>query len=311
LYEKGSGNAGYWANVSYTTKDYLFDLTTQNKIRMKVYLPGYNDYTTAGQGEDWAPKTLQKTVAVKLQNSSKGGNAWETQTQKDFTDLPTDKWISLIFDFSDVANRQDYDKIVIQFGGEGHNRTGIFFFDDFEFADEFEEVEDEDVVALTGGKKSENGKSWKWRPSAQGAGLVMTRTWTGEVWWTVNDGTVGSEAAYDDILTFWADGRVKLENNGDSFMHESTAGLFSDGNPDGSFITKEYKPSNDATWSFVDDKKYLNLVNTFPMYGLSPAAITNGLYEIVGISENLLRIKFVVGTGEWDPTWNFYLVPAN
>ena len=138
LYEKGSGSAGYWANVSYTTTDYKFDLTTQNMIRMKVFLPGYNDYTTAGQGESWAPKTLQKMVAVKLQDSSRGGNAWETQTQKDFTNLPTDTWISLTFDFSDVANREDYDKIVIQFGGEGHNRTGIFFFDDFKF-DVYEE----------------------------------------------------------------------------------------------------------------------------------------------------------------------------
>ena len=48
-------------------------------------------------------------------------------------DLETDKWIELTFDFSGVSTRQDYDKIVIQFGAEGHAGPGIFFFDDFRF----------------------------------------------------------------------------------------------------------------------------------------------------------------------------------
>jgi PKD repeat protein len=319
LYQKGSGNAGYWANVSYTTTDYLFDLTTQNKIRMKVYLPGYNDYTTAGQGEDWAPKTLQKMVAVKLQDSSKGGNAYQTQTQKDFTNLPTDKWINLIFDFSDVANRQDYDKIVIQFGGEGHNRTGIFFFDDLEFGDEFEADE---VIFLTGGKNNENGKSWKLRSSTQGGpGIILTRAWTGEVWWPVDEKTNGAEAAYDDVLTFVSNGKAKLVNNGNSFMNESFwDNPFTDwtdayrqpnGNP-GSFVTKQYTPATDAKWSFtnIDGVSYLKLEKVFPMYAVNPASIIEGLYEIISLSADLIRIKFVSGPGEWDGAWDYFLVPA-
>ncbi len=132
LYQKSTG---FYSNISFTTTDYRFDLTQQNKIRMKVFIPGYNDYTTeGGKAGDWISNTkLLKKVAVKLQDSSKGGNAWETQTEIVFNDLETNKWLELTFDFSSVANRQDYDKIVIQFGDEGHNRSGIFFLDDFSF----------------------------------------------------------------------------------------------------------------------------------------------------------------------------------
>jgi hypothetical protein len=34
-----------------------------------------------------------------------------------------------------VKDRKDYDKIVIQFGAEGHAAPGIFFFDDFYFGE--------------------------------------------------------------------------------------------------------------------------------------------------------------------------------
>lgn len=51
------------------------------------------------------------------------------------SDLETDKWLELEFDFSGVSDCQDYDKIVVQFGAEGHAGPGIFFFDDFSFAE--------------------------------------------------------------------------------------------------------------------------------------------------------------------------------
>jgi len=172
--------------------------------------------------------------------------------------------------------------------------------------------EPQEIVDLTGGKDAANGKSWKWRPSDQGAGLIMTRTWTGEVWWTVNDGAAGSEAAYDDILTFWSDGRAKIDNHGDSYLNEATGDLFSDGKTDGSFVTVEYVPANDAKWSFttVDGVSYLKLTNVFPMYAINPEVLQEGLYEIIEISADLLCIRFIAGTGEWDVTWNYYLVPA-
>lgn len=36
----------FYSNLSFTAPDYKFDLTTQNKIRLKVYIPSYNDYET-------------------------------------------------------------------------------------------------------------------------------------------------------------------------------------------------------------------------------------------------------------------------
>lgn len=134
LYEKTSG---FYSNISYTAPDYLFDLTSVNKVRIKVFIPSYNNYTdefpVAG---DWITnKKLLPQVSVKLQNSSLGGNAWQTQTEIIKADLEKDKWLSLEFDFSGVSNRTDYDKIVIQFGAEGHAAPGIFFLDDFSFSE--------------------------------------------------------------------------------------------------------------------------------------------------------------------------------
>ncbi len=132
LYEKSTG---FYSNISFTAPDYKFDLSTINKVRMKVYIPSYNDYTTvADVAGDWITvNQLKKQVAVKLQDSDKEGSAWETQTEIVKADLATDKWLELEFDFSSVKDRKDYDKIVIQFGAEGHAAPGIFFFDDFSF----------------------------------------------------------------------------------------------------------------------------------------------------------------------------------
>jgi len=127
-------STAFYSNVSFTAEKYKFDLTKQNKIKLKVYIPS-NDYTT-----DWATAgswisnaKLRPQLAVKLQDSSMGGNAWQSQTEIVKGDLELNKWIELTFDFSNVATRTDYDKIVIQFGAEGHAGTGIFFFDDFSF----------------------------------------------------------------------------------------------------------------------------------------------------------------------------------
>jgi PKD repeat protein len=134
LYQKTSG---FYSNISHTTTDYLFDLTSVNKVRIKVFIPSYNNYTDEfAVAGDWiSNKKLLPQVAVKLQNSSLGGNAWQTQTEIVKADLQKDKWLELEFDFSGVSNRTDYDKIVIQFGAEGHAAPGIFFLDDFSFSE--------------------------------------------------------------------------------------------------------------------------------------------------------------------------------
>ncbi|MGE5395880.1 MAG: PKD domain-containing protein [Candidatus Saccharibacteria bacterium] len=132
LYQKSNA---FYSNIFFKANGYKFDLTEQNKITIKVFIPSYNDYTTDfSVAGDWVSnKKLLRQVAVKLQNSGLGGNAYTTQTEIVKTDLATDRWIDLTFDFSGVNTRQDYDKIVIQFGAEGHTGSGIFFLDNFEF----------------------------------------------------------------------------------------------------------------------------------------------------------------------------------
>ncbi len=131
LYQKSTA---FYSNMSYTAPDYKFDLTSQNKIRIKVYIPSYNDYVTENAvAGDWVSnKKLLSQLAIKLQNSDHA-SPWETQTEIIKDNLEKDKWLELEYDFSSVADRSDYDKIVIQFGMEGHAGAGIFFFDDFSF----------------------------------------------------------------------------------------------------------------------------------------------------------------------------------
>lgn len=132
-YEKSTE---FYSNMRFTAADYKFDLTTQNKIKIKVFIPSYNDYTTDYEiAGPWISNAkLQPQLAIKLQDSEHPA-PWETQTEIVKTDLEKDKWIELTFDFSHVASRTDYDRIVIQFGAEGHAGPGFFFFDDFTFSE--------------------------------------------------------------------------------------------------------------------------------------------------------------------------------
>lgn len=124
----------FYSNLSFTADTYKFDLKVQNKIKLKVFIPSFNDYTTDyAVAGSWISNTkLQPQLAVKLQNSEHP-SPWETQTEIVQANLTKDKWLELTFDFSNVADRTDYDRIIIQFGAEGHAGPGYFFFDDFSF----------------------------------------------------------------------------------------------------------------------------------------------------------------------------------
>lgn len=137
LYQK---TEAFYSNIYFVAKDYVFDLTKQNKIKVKVFIPSFNDYTTeypAGSGKKLLPQ-----LEVKLQNANMGGDAYKTQEAVKIPDfekgdkaLEKDKWIELTFDFSKWMSRTDFNKIVIQFGGEGHAAPGIFYLDDFSFTE--------------------------------------------------------------------------------------------------------------------------------------------------------------------------------
>jgi PKD repeat protein len=122
-YEKKTGDEGQYGNLN-VTLPYRFDLKTKNKIKLKVFIPAANDFTK-----------VKSTVAIKLQNSLLGGNAWTTQKEivKTITADQYNKWITLEFDYLPFADETLYDKIVLQLGGEGHPNPGIFYIDDFEF----------------------------------------------------------------------------------------------------------------------------------------------------------------------------------
>lgn len=126
-------SSGFYSNLSFTAPNYKFDLTNQHKIRVKVFIPSYNDYDTENAAESWiTEKRLRPQLAIKLQDSENPA-PWEGQTEIVKADLQKDKWLELEFDFSSVADRKDYDKIVIQFGGEGHAGSGFFYLDDIVF----------------------------------------------------------------------------------------------------------------------------------------------------------------------------------
>ncbi|TLX74945.1 hypothetical protein E9993_11170 [Labilibacter sediminis] len=132
IYQKGTFE---WSSVK-TVLDYRIDLSTRNTFSMKVFIPSFNDYVTVcDPGTPWLPThNLKPQIDLKLQDSKKGGGAWETQQVRGhvLTEDQLGKWVELSFDFSDVSDRVDFDQIIVQFGMEGHCNTGIFYMDDFQ-----------------------------------------------------------------------------------------------------------------------------------------------------------------------------------
>ena len=110
-----------WTNAQ-AELQHRMDLSERNVFEMKVYFPSSNDYTGS----------LTNTIALKLQNSLLGGNAWMTQAQIVHTVTDYDQWVTVTFDYSNWSGTEDYDKIVVQFGGEGHWAPGQFYFDDLQ-----------------------------------------------------------------------------------------------------------------------------------------------------------------------------------
>lgn len=117
-YEKAEKKVG---SLSYVTPDYTFDLKKQNKVRMQVLIPA----ATINAG-------LEAKVVVKLQDSmTSDPTATEAKKEMTLSTGELDKWVAVEFDFSDSAAVESFDKIVIQFGGEG-DQKGIFYFDNFQ-----------------------------------------------------------------------------------------------------------------------------------------------------------------------------------
>jgi len=130
LYVKQEGTAFEFANM-FADFTYKLDLTQRHVFKIKVYIPGYNDFTTAA-GESWANPMLLKQVSMKLQDGT-AAQPWSNQVEIKQQVMQTDKWVELTFDFgaANIISRKDLDRIVIQVGGEGNFIPGVFFLDDF------------------------------------------------------------------------------------------------------------------------------------------------------------------------------------
>ncbi|QCR23297.1 PKD domain-containing protein [Pontibacter sp. SGAir0037] len=128
MYAKQEGQAYAFANM-FADFDHKLDITNRNIFKIKVFIPGYNDFTTEN-GESWAIKTLLRQVSIKLQDGS-APEPWVNQVEVKQAVNVLDKWVELTFDFSPYAERKDLDRVVIQVGGEGNYIPGVFFLDDF------------------------------------------------------------------------------------------------------------------------------------------------------------------------------------
>ncbi|NME70641.1 PKD domain-containing protein [Flammeovirga aprica] len=124
------------------------DLKTQNKFSIMAYFPTTNDYETVdAAAEPWTDSEgkLASFIRIRLGDTRLGGNDW--QTEASITSVgETGKWVELTFEYKgfainnnadgtlindEVSNVDVYDKIYIQFGGEGHRNAGTFYVTDF------------------------------------------------------------------------------------------------------------------------------------------------------------------------------------
>jgi hypothetical protein len=127
-----SDTGGQYANVQFTVTP-VFDLTSKNKFTLKIYVPSSS--ITGSQTNQ---------ISLKLQNSSLGGNSWQTQTEI-VKSLVLDQWQELTFDFANdpfinldanspnPIDRTDLDKVVLQLNSENNNDEVSAYIDDFNY----------------------------------------------------------------------------------------------------------------------------------------------------------------------------------
>lgn len=162
--------------------------------------------------------------------------------------------------------------------------------------------ENDILKKLTGGCNAEGGKVWRIDGNLSGHIGCGAADAESNNWW--NPGPWEADPAlYDDDLIFFlnATQTVMLDNKGASLMNESTAELFPDGDPEGSFVTTHYKPSTEASWAIEskDGEDWLILNNAFPAYPVNPDAMKSGKYKILELTDTHMHIVFLPGGISW------------
>lgn len=131
MYVREAGEGAMWTKLKSGDLGYKMDLRERNQFKMKVYFPSSNDYVTEDH-PGWSGQThLSKKAIIRLWNSQHP-EPWTAEINKELVVDQLDEWVELTFDFSEYADRTEFDQIVIQFGGEGHFVKGVFYFDDLE-----------------------------------------------------------------------------------------------------------------------------------------------------------------------------------
>lgn len=146
-----------------------------------------------------------------------------------------------------------------------------------------------------------NGKVW--RIDGSKAGHIgcgpEDKTWS--EWWNP-DAYSQPASLYNDDIIFYPSGKMYLDNKGDSFIHESLAALFPEGNKNNSFTTTHYTPADDATWEIVNDESgttWLVMHKAFPAYPATPSALQSGRYKISALTEDSMHITLYPGGIAW------------
>jgi len=115
----------------------------------------------------------------------------------------------------------------------------------------------------------------------------------------------------NDVMTFkpnsvQPNGGYLYNNEGDTFMNESTGALFPDGNTTGSYVTTNYTPPTDATWDITqaNGKTILTIHHGFISYATAPEDLDGTQYEVLSFSPSSIRLVRVSD----NPIWCFELI---
>jgi hypothetical protein len=167
-----------------------------------------------------------------------------------------------------------------------------------------------DIIALSGGTASPNGKTWVPDSLSSGHIGVGEHGTNGLGWWAAP--ALGKKGVnmYDDKINFTLTGfACTYTNNGKSYVKTFQASNSSYSNPvsqDGDVIV-DFTPAP-GVWSLQDkgSDKYLVMTSSKPIFPCFDVGATNNSYKILALEENRLEL---VATGGDGNAWHYQLIP--
>ncbi|MEK9602963.1 MAG: hypothetical protein VW127_00890 [Flavobacteriaceae bacterium] len=118
---KYNDTGAQYANIRFDLADGgLFDLSTKNVVKVKVYVPSPD-----------VAHTESTTLWLKLQDGT-SNEPWASQTQVSQV-YEYDKWQVLTFDFSAASDVTNYNRLLFQFNGENNYEPVTAYIDDISY----------------------------------------------------------------------------------------------------------------------------------------------------------------------------------